>query len=370
MAVSSYSVIIALLWFTVAALIGCWTLRKAEKYGLVFISVIFTLAILRAVLPLEYAGSLIINSTKIYPAIQRAVSVQVFRDVTFGESLLILWGIGSAIQILRFLKEGIKQARFLRQISQDTPHEEYNRLYALLRRICYEFGYHGKWKLTLSEDVLTAYQAGFIHPHIVLPESITEASEQDICNVFRHEMQHFLGKHLWIHTGMQIAACLLWWNPVMGFMNRSVQQLLELLCDRRACKNLSQEEQYSYLKTLLRFLKNKTEKPANRIALSYVGNSAGSEMKQRFQLVLQNKPSARLKFQMWVNCILCIVLFVMSYLVIVQPAFLYGPLIHTNHEEYEIYYKDDFYTALATKESLYSPPYCDLPIIQENGAKP
>lgn len=175
-------------------------------------------------------------------------------------------------------------------------------------------GYRGKRKLTISEDVLTVYQAGFIHPHIVLPESITEVSEQDICNVFRHEMQHFLGRHLWVNAGMQIAGCLLWWNPVMLLLNRSVQQLLELLCDRRACKSLSQEEQYSYLETLIGFLKNKTEKPANSVVLSYLGNSAGSEIKQRFQLVLQNKSSVQLKVRLWASSILCVVLFVMSYL--------------------------------------------------------
>lgn len=103
MAVSSYSIVMALLWFTVAALIGCWTLRKAEKYGLVFVSVIFTLAILRAVLPLEYAGSLIIRSNKIYPAIQSALTVQVLTGITFGESLLILWWSGSVVKLLHFL---------------------------------------------------------------------------------------------------------------------------------------------------------------------------------------------------------------------------------------------------------------------------
>lgn len=75
MAVSSYSIVMALLWFTVAALIGCLILRKAEKDWLIFISAVFILAILRAVLPLEYARSLVIRSDTIYPAVQNILAL-------------------------------------------------------------------------------------------------------------------------------------------------------------------------------------------------------------------------------------------------------------------------------------------------------
>lgn len=242
MAVSSYSIVMALLWFTVAALIGCLILRKAEKDWLIFISAVFILAILRAVLPLEYARSLVIRSDTIYPAVQNILALQIFNNITVGGSLLILWGTGSVIQMLRFVRESIQQARFLKEISQEAPDDENDRLHVLFRGICHELGYRGKWKLTVSEEVLTVYQAGFFHPHIVFAQSITGASEQDICNVFRHEMQHFLGHDLWFSTGMKIAACLLWWNPVMSLLNRSILQLLELLCDKRACKSFSQEQ--------------------------------------------------------------------------------------------------------------------------------
>ena len=385
MAVSPYSIVMALLWFTGAALIGCFMLRKAEKYGLALASLIFILAVLRASLPIDFSGSIVIRSEKIYPMLKKLLSIQVFGDITLGRGFLLLWGLGVSIQFVCFLKKCVQQARFLQRVSHENSNKANKKLFDLFREVSNELGYRGKWELTISAEVSAMYQAGFLRPHLLLPESIEECSEQDICNVFRHELQHFLGKDLWIKTGVQIAACVLWWNPVVRLLNRGVLQLLELLCDKRVCKNLSEDEQADYLETLLHFLKNTTLMPKNSMALSYLGNPMDSGVKQRFQLMLRGKPSVRSKVRLWTGCILCVLLFIMSYWVVLQPAFppptaedgfemiILTPqnayILHTKSGEYIVYYNNDFHAILASEESLRSPPHCNLQIIEEGDEK-
>lgn len=184
---------------------------------------------------------------------------------------------------------------------------------------------------------------------------------------------------------MQIAAGLLWWNPVVWLLRRNVLQLLELVCDRRVCKNLSRAGQMSYLESLLHFLKNTTMMTANGMTLSYLGNPLDGGVKQRFQLMLQDRPFAQSRARLWMSCVLCMVLFILSYLVILQPAYLPPPvedgyatavmtpensyILHTTDGEYALYYNGSFFGTIASEEALLSQLYCDLEIIQQGDEK-
>lgn len=316
--ITPYSVLMALLWFTAAALLGCLMLRKAEKHGLTFIALVFLLALLRGVLPLESSMSVVIRSEKIYPMARGLLSAPVCGDLTLGACLLIVAGAGTVFQLFRFLWRIIRQAGFLRAAPSEP---ENSRFFPLFREVCDEFGYRGAARLTVSPEVPTALQAGFWSVHIVLPPDAAGFSDRDLRNILRHELCHFLGGDMWINAGIQLAACFLWWNPVVYLLKRRVVQLLELACDRRVCKRLSGDGQLEYLETLLSFTKGKHGESSN-MALSYLGNAGEAELRQRFRLVLQGRPAWRTRIRFWGCSVLCAVVFVASYFVILQPAWM------------------------------------------------
>lgn len=130
MSVSSYSAFMALLWFTFSAFIACAILRRAEKHGLAFI---FLLAILRGILPLEYYGSIIIRLGKIYPALVDVLSAQIYGGITVRWFLLTLWGVGTVVQLVRFLWGLVRQTRFLHNASCELPGGE---AVLLLNEVC------------------------------------------------------------------------------------------------------------------------------------------------------------------------------------------------------------------------------------------
>lgn len=377
MMISPYSILMSLLWFTVAALIGSFTLRRAEKHGPALVAAIYLLAFLRGALPLDFDQSIVISSYKIYPMLQDALTAPIYGRMTAGRCLITLWGAGTAVQLCRFLLKLMRQKKFLCGVMYEIPSSE---LFILLDEVCSELGYHGKSKLTVSSKVSTAYQAGFLCPHILLPIDTASCSEVDIRNIFRHELCHFLGGDLWIKAGMEISACLLWWNPVIPFLKHSVVQLLELLCDKRACKGRSSAEQVEYVETLLRFVKSSVADPAN-LTLSYLGNTQNADIKQRFQLMLQDRSSTQSRFRVWGSCIVCFMLFVASYFVILQPAGFPPPIeddvaitVLTPENAYilqmqdgtlVLYYNNTPYDVLITKDMLRTEPLSSLPIISE-----
>lgn len=67
---SVYSAIMAVIWFTAAALIGSYTLHHASRYGLTIVAATLSLSVLRIFLPLDLDHSIVIRSDQIYPFLQ------------------------------------------------------------------------------------------------------------------------------------------------------------------------------------------------------------------------------------------------------------------------------------------------------------
>lgn len=188
----------------------------------------------------------------------------------------------------------------------------------LFQKVAEELGYHGAFHLAAGEHVSSVYQAGFLHPYILLPTQIDMFSDEDICNMFRHELCHFLSRDLWIKVGFQVIGCILWWNPVMPMLKRSIEQLLELRCDRKVCRQLSAESQLSYMETLIELVKLGSTCTAQTY-MGCLGRNSGDDMQQRFGMLLLNKPSTTERCRQIISCVLCLVLFIASYGVILQP---------------------------------------------------
>lgn len=315
MSISVYSVVMAIIWFTLASLIGRYVLRRAEKCGLAFIGMVFLLTLLRIFVPLDIEGSFIICSQVFYPALRDLMKYSLLGSLTVGRCVLLIWAAGSAFRMLLLARDLIRRRIFWKTA---TPLENDDWLYPLFLKVVEEIGYHGPAKVALAENASSAYQAGFLHPNILLPKEIDTFSDSDICNMFRHELCHFSNGDLWIKTGCQVMNCILWWNPVMSMLSRSVEQLLELRCDRKVCKRLTKENQISYLETLVKSAKH-CSIGVSHVYMGYLGQDNNEDMIQRFRMILLRKPNAVERFKQVISYALCFALFIASYCVILQP---------------------------------------------------
>lgn len=91
---SVYSAIMAVIWFTAAALIGSYTLHHASRYGLTIVAATLSLSVLRIFLPLDLDHSIVIRSDQIYPFLQDLIRTPLIGKCTVGVCLLICWAAG------------------------------------------------------------------------------------------------------------------------------------------------------------------------------------------------------------------------------------------------------------------------------------
>ena len=377
MSASPYSIVMAMIWFTLASMIGHFILRRAEKCGLAFIGMIFLLTTIRIFAPLDIAGSIIVRSQVIYPTVQNWMRYPIAGSVTVGGCLILLWIAGAAFQFVGLLLDWKRQRKFR---NKAMLQEGNGRLDMLFQKVADEFGHHGPFCLAVGENVTSVYQAGFLHPYILLPAQIELFSDEDICNMFRHELCHFLSRDLWIKAGFQVIGCVLWWNPVMPVLKRSVEQLLELRCDRKVCRQLSEEKQLSYMTTLSALVKHGSASVA-QVYMGYLGQDNDTDMMQRFRMLLLGKPKTAERCRQIIICVLCLALFIASYCVILQPwsepaigdakTVVAETDMASSNSSYIISKKDgtlqlycgDVYLGTISPESLADAPLCELPII-------
>ena len=163
----------------------------------------------------------------------------------------------------------------------------------------------------------------------------------------------------------------------MYLFKSSVDQILELRCDKHVCSRLSKMEQLQYSSALLEILKiGKTS--SRSLAAKYLGIPSKSRLRQRFRLLLQRerRPS-KCAVLPWIGAALCMLVFLSSYTVILQPGFpppaiegiIERPsdasltyIFRKEDGQLEYYVEGEFVKEL-TPEMLSLPPYSDLPII-------
>lgn len=381
MPASPYSIVMAMICFTLASLIGHFLLRRAEKCGLAFIAMVFLLTTIRMFAPLDVAGDRVIRSKVIYPAIQNWMRYPLAGPVTVGNCLILLWMAGAVFRFTGLAWKWMQQ-RKLRHEAELLSDDGW--LIPLFEKVAEEWGYHGPFRIAVGENVSSVYQAGFLHPYILLPTQIDMFSDENICNMFRHELCHFLSKDLWIKAGFQVFGCVLWWNPVMPLLKRSIEQLLELRCDRKVCRRLTAEGQLSYMETLINLVKLGSTCTAQTY-MGYLGRNSGDGVQQRIGMLLLNKPSRSERIRQIISCVLCLALFTASYCVILQPwrepdassLETSGTIIDGDSELAYILckpdgtlelYCDDKFVCTLPDEFLYTEPFNEMLIIYEGSS--
>lgn len=374
MSISVYSVVMAIIWFSLTALVGSFALRKTTKGGLLFVALIFILALFRGFVPIEFSNTVIIRSKHWYPFLQDIIQKPFFQSITVGIIILCVWLIGSALRF-RFVCKKLFLLHIFRKNSQlEQPHSE---LVKFATEVADELNYDGDIDLAVSYNVTTAYQAGFMRPFILLPANISYFTEDEIRCMIRHELCHFLGNDLWIKTTMQYITCILWWNPIMAVLNPSIEQMLELRCDQRAYNGLPKSSQLSYLETLIHLAKiNSTQVPP--LSLGYIGINEDHNIIQRFSLILDEKTFSAFNFQVICIIVVCLCLFTASFFITIQPwtalpentnnnILQLGTetsyIIHTTDNQYKLYIEGAYIGTLYGDE-IRQEPICNYPIYE------
>ena len=377
MDINSFSVIMALVLFTIVSTICSLFLYRTKSQHIWIIGFALVLCILRCLIPVEFKGTHNVNVWNIYPEFSLFLEKEVFFGLLVRELLCIIWIIVSLLLLARQLAILIRQFnsnRSIRKLSRDA------RINQIANKAAEAVHCSADVDVYVTNAIASPIMTGFFHPVVLIPKSTTEMTDLEIEYIIRHEIAHYKGGDIWYKLAVQILICILWWNPAVYLLRRTVSQLLELRCDNRACQSLGSKEKADYSGVLLEVIRKTLDTPKKTISSGFVGNFDSLYIQQRIKILMTKSVPKRSPLATVLIACICLTLYVGSYLFIVQPAglppetegspsmIMITPenawLVPIGNDQYEVWVNNKLWSTVSVN-AISFPPLNDLPIYEK-----
>lgn len=248
------SLCMAILWNSIFIGIVFWMGKKkiyTTRKGIHLTLMFYLLGVVRMIFPIDFRPSIGIQVSKgIFPIINNVMGLEkhIFlgKQYTIADGLAAIWLIVAVFFMLHYF---VKYQE-MRRIFQKYSTEANEQCQSVLSRIKQEKKIKKKIAVYQNPGITTPCAEGVFRWNIYLPDY--DYSEEELYYALLHECTHFTNGDLYIKWLTQLCRCLCWWNPLVYKMQDTLEKNLEIRCDLTVTENLSQEEQLSYLGTILR----------------------------------------------------------------------------------------------------------------------
>lgn len=168
--------------------------------------------------------------------------------------LVIVWLIGAVCMLIRLMKSCRDQIRII----NDYDYLPLN--YPFIDEMIRELGIRRRVTVHYNRYIETPLTTGVLHPRIMIPNDFQKYTQEDIKNVFLHELMHIKRFDVVMKMAWGFVRCIHWFNPLIHIAPKYYQIDQEMSCDEQVIKRISESEKRRYAQTLLRMaLKNKEE---------------------------------------------------------------------------------------------------------------
>lgn len=181
-------------------------------------------------------------------------------------------------------------------------------------------GYGVKCRVLLTPDVEGPYVVGIVRHTIYLP--YPELTERQMVLTLAHEAQHIKSHDALVKLFFGLLSEAVWWNFLSKDFQKAVDALLEMRCDKRVTKNMTEEEKTEYLHVLAD-VADRVVSDREALALgmneSFAVGRKDTVLEQRFKVMNAARKRKSPHIIIAGKCLVGAV-FLASYLVIVQPT--------------------------------------------------
>ncbi len=381
--ITIFSVISAIMWCNLLIII-LYFLRKNTDFiknftiaPLLFLAI---LCICRAIFVFELPFTITLETEIIYTTLYLFLTDPfiIFDNGTIISVLnlfVFIWIVGSLYFSVKLVISAIKVRNSLQTFSPVQDKKVLNILSTITSNEKKKFDI----KVISSQTVSVPMVTGFLNPTIILPSF--SISEKELFHILSHEWMHFKKKDSWIKLIFQILCIIFWWNPFIHLMRKNLDHMLEVRCDTEVVKKMSSEDKFQYLGTLLSIIKHSSVQGDSRFlktasCSALVSTNKETMIEQRFKIVLSDEKKNKGFISLFYLGI--IITFIISNLIIVQPAFYDAPdlvpgepievtaensyLLENEDGTYGLYVDDELFETALQEEELSIAPYSLLPI--------
>ena len=327
---SVYSFISGVIFSSLIIVIICIMHKRLDifsgynLYPMLF-SVIF--AMMRLVFAIEFSWTREIEIGLILPVVQAFLQDYISFGLLPMRRYVLLIAVSSLFStylLLTYFKSLWIESKRLQKL-QTTDN---NRLISLMEEVISETNLRKPYVIVIFPEVNTPVICGLRKPIIMMPEISLKLSDNDIRAIFRHELQHFINKDLWIKLIFTVIGCIMWWNPFIFIFKRNLKKIMEIKCDIDTTKKMNSNGKLEYMKSLCNvrnLLLNEATKdyePYVSMSFSFTGVSVENmkdtdDLHHRLQMIL---PFEKRNHVISIACCAVIlVLFLASYGFVIQP---------------------------------------------------
>ncbi|GGI45101.1 hypothetical protein GCM10008018_10410 [Paenibacillus marchantiophytorum] len=181
--------------------------------------------------------------------------------------------------------------KFARKIQRETVMITDARIRKLFNRSKVMMSFQRPIVLLQSDEVATPTLFGLIKPKLIMPRSILNSLNDDqLQHVFLHELAHSKRNDIAINWLMHVLLIIHWFNPILWYANRRMQEDQEIASDALALNCLPPEQSQDYGYTLIKLLENFTQprRVAGNVHLS--GNKG--QLQRRITMIKQFKSNS------------------------------------------------------------------------------
>lgn len=241
-----------------------------------------------------------VTNEKAFPVIVENSTIKdeskIIENFSINRMLPVIWILGAiAFLIFKVLGYIIFVVK-LRRESEEIPCPEIKR-------------YTEKNIITrTSNKIASPLMLGIVRPTLVLPG--IKMSKEQLESVLSHEMTHYTRKDILYKWFVCIVKCVHWFNPVIYYIAKQVNIECEISCDLAVVKDMSKEQEKSYIDTILTLA---TARNSQITTMTTAMASDKKLLKRRFSMI-KNKGKISKKAIMF-SVIIALVLLVLTAVV-------------------------------------------------------
>ena len=236
--------------------------------------------------------------------------------------LIYIWFAGTAVF---FLKNAISYLLFLRTIYKHSKQISC----PILENIKTEKGVRSNIRVCVTPCIKAPLISGFFQPTLLLPDA--EISDESLRYILLHELTHHKRHDLWYKWFSMIVNAIHWFNPMIYFAVRQINEECEISCDLAVVQDMNTEERKGYMRTILCMMAQ--NKPLSPVLASAMSGSK-EQIKRRFKMISKEK---RLnKFMSAVSLLTAVVILSIT-------LFVGSALAATTQDGLEIWTKNEVY---------------------------
>ncbi|MBO5007854.1 MAG: M56 family metallopeptidase [Clostridia bacterium] len=177
------------------------------------------------------------------PITEREISVTQDVKIKVLDLLAIIWICGVGIFLMIVM---MSYLIYILQRRKNAISMEGNSVLLEVKR---ELKIRRKIRVRMSPDVGSPMLVGVFFPVVYMP--CKEIPHDMMRLVFLHELTHYKRKDLIIKWFALLVNAVHWFNPLSYLISSNLSEACEISCDMEVTKNMNDEEQKLYMKTIL-----------------------------------------------------------------------------------------------------------------------